>query len=89
MVREIGVHDDDKAPCSMGETVDVGRAEAEFARTGFQDDVRRAVELLELFCDFQCAVRGSVVHDDDFIIQLTTSVSRRSGKRRGIMRTAL
>lgn len=52
MVREIGVHDDDKASCSVGNTMDVGRAEAEFAGAGFQDDVRRVVNLLELFCDF-------------------------------------
>ena len=69
MVREIGVHDDDIGAGGEGETVDVGGAEAEFAGAGFEDDVRGAVEFLELLGDCEGAVGGGVVDDDDFVVE--------------------
>lgn len=66
MVTEVGVHDDDVVAGRELEAVDVGRSQTEFAGSGVQQDVVRAVVLLELFGDVQGAVGAAVVDDDDF-----------------------
>lgn len=50
--------------------MDVSGAEAEFAGPGPQQDVFGVVELLELLSDFEGAVGGGIVHDDDFVVEL-------------------
>ena len=70
MVREIGVHDDDEAARRVFQTVDISGAQAELAGTGFQDDVRRGVEGLELLGDGEGAVGGAVVDDDNFPVEV-------------------
>lgn len=45
--------------------------QAELPCTRLQDDVRAAVEILQLLGYLQCAIGGSVVYDDDFPVQLT------------------
>lgn len=69
MVREVRVHDDDEGAGGVGEPVHVGGAEAEFSGARFEDDVRGAVELLELLGDGEGAVGGGVVDDDDFVVE--------------------
>lgn len=66
MVAEVGIHDDDVVAGRELEAVDVGRSQTEFACSGVQQDVVRAVVLLELFGDVQGAVGAAVVDDDDF-----------------------
>lgn len=68
-MREIGVHDDDEGAGCVGEAVDVGGAEAEFAGARFQHDVGGAVEFLELLGDGESAVGGGVVDNDDFVVE--------------------
>ena len=70
MVREIGVHDDDKAARRIFQTMDVCGAQAELAGTGFQDDVRGGVEGLQLLGDGEGTVGGAVVDDDDFPVEI-------------------
>lgn len=66
MVAEVRVHDDDVVACCELKAVDVRRSQAEFARSGVEQDVVAAVVLLELARDVQSAVRAAVVNDDDF-----------------------
>lgn len=71
MVAEIGVHDDNEVASAVGQAVDVGSAEAKFALTGLEVDVLGAVESLELLSDLEGAVRGAVVDNHDFPVQVT------------------
>ena len=66
MVAEVGVHDDDVVACCELKAMDVRRSQAEFARSGVEQDVVAAVVLLELFGDVQGAVGAAVVDNDDF-----------------------
>ena len=70
MVREVGVHDDDEvARCEL-QAVHVGGAEAEFAGARFEDDAGGRVEFLELLGDGEGAVRGGIVDNDEFPVEL-------------------
>ena len=66
MVAEVRVHDDDEIARGELETVHVGCSQTEFAGARLQDDVFGAPEGLELFGDFEGAVRGTVVDHDHF-----------------------
>lgn len=70
MVAEVGVHDDNKVAGGIFQAVDVSCTQTELALTGLEDDVFRAIEFLELLRDLEGAVRGSVVDDNNFPIQL-------------------
>lgn len=50
--------------------MNVSGAEAEFAWSRPQQDVFGVVELLELLGDFDGAVGGGIVHDDDLVVEL-------------------
>lgn len=69
VVREVGVHDDDKVARDKLEAVHVGRAETELARAGLEDDVR-GVGLDELVGDLLGAVGGAVVDNDELPVEL-------------------
>ena len=70
MVREIGVHDDDEVAGCRFEAVNISGAEAEFPGARAQEDVFGVVQLLQLLGDFEGAVRGGVVDDDDFVVEV-------------------
>lgn len=70
VVAEVGVHDNHKVAAGVLQAVDVRGAEAEFARARLEHDVLGAPEPLQLFGDLERAVRGAVVHDDDFPVQV-------------------
>lgn len=70
MVGKVGVHDYYKGASCGAQAVDVGGAEAEFSGTGAEEDVFWGVEGLELGGDFEGAVRGGVVDDDDFVVEV-------------------
>lgn len=74
VVREVGIHDDNEVAGNELETVDIGRSETEFASAGFEEDVGR-VGLDELLGDFLGSIGGSVVDNDEFPIEVATSVS--------------
>ncbi len=69
MVREVGVHDDDEGASGVFQSVDVRGAETHFTGPGLQDDVRGAVDGLELLGHGEGAVGGAVVDDDDFPVE--------------------
>jgi hypothetical protein len=71
VVTEIGVHDDHIISRRELETVYVGCSETEFASSWLEDDMVGAPDLLELFCDFLCAIGRSVVDNDDFPVEIT------------------
>jgi hypothetical protein len=73
-MREIGVHDDDEVAGRELEAVDVGRAEAEFARSRVQFDVRGAVGFDQLLCDVLGAVWRAIVDDEDFPVEFSRDV---------------
>ena len=73
MVREIGIHDDDEIPRCRFETMDVSGAKAEFAGTRAEKDVVRVIQLLELLGDFEGAVGGGIVDNDNFVIEVIFS----------------
>ena len=62
----------------------VGGAEAEFAGTGFQDNVRGGVGFLELLGDGKGAVWGGIIDNNYFVIEGTgrISVSRRTSRNK-------
>jgi hypothetical protein len=68
-VAEVGVHDDDVVAFGELQAVHVRCAEAELARAGLEDDVR-AVGFFELFRDCLGAVRGAVVDDYEFPVNV-------------------
>ena len=70
MVRKVGVHDDHEVAGAVFEAVYVGRAEAEFACARLQVDVFGGVEFLELAGDDLGAIRGSVVDDYEFPVEV-------------------
>jgi hypothetical protein len=74
VVREVGVHDDDKVAGDELETVDVGCSEAEFASAGLEENVG-GVDLDKLLGNFLGSVGGAVVDDDEFPIEVAISVS--------------
>lgn len=70
MVREIGVHDDDEVAGRRFEAVNISGTEPELAGAGAEEDVFGVVELLELLGDFEGAVGGGIVDDDDFVVEV-------------------
>ena len=70
---EIGVHDDHKGPRGVLESVDVGGTQTKFAGTGFEDDAA-SVEILELLSYLQGAIRGAVIDDDYFPVEVAGRV---------------
>ena len=63
--------------------MDVCRAQAKFACPGFKDDAA-SVKLLELLGYLQGAIRGAVVHNDYFPVELAeraTALACYVGKR--------
>ena len=66
MMAEVGVHDDHEIARGELQPVDVRRSESEFARARLEDDVLGAPESLQLFRDFERAVRRAVVDNDHF-----------------------
>ncbi len=69
MVREIGIHDDDEIPRCRFETMDVSGAKAEFTRARAEEDMFRVIQFLELLGDFEGAVGGGIVDNDNFVIE--------------------
>jgi len=73
-MAEVGVHDDDKVPCSVLQAVDVGGAEAEFASARFEEDAWSGgggvVEGDQLLGDFLRAIWGGIVDYDKFPVEL-------------------
>lgn len=69
MVREVGVHDNDKVSGCELHSMDVRGSKAELAGARFEDDVVGSVGFDELLGDFLGAVGGAVVDDDDFIVK--------------------
>lgn len=72
VVAEVGVHDDDEVAGSKLQTVDVGGAQAELTLAGLKDNVFGAVKALELLADLEGTVRGAIVNDNNFPIQVAT-----------------
>lgn len=70
VVAEVGVHDDDEIARGKLQAVHVGGSKTEFAGAWFEDDVFGAPEGLQLFGDFEGAVRGTVVDYDYFPIEV-------------------
>ena len=68
VVAEVGVHDDDEVAGDELQAVDVGGAEAKFARSGLEDDVG-SVSFDKLEGDFLGAIGGTVVDDDEFPVE--------------------
>lgn len=75
-MRKVGVHDDDKGAGSGAQAVDVGGAKAELPGAGSQEDALGGVEALKLGGDFESAVRGGVVDDDDFVVEVAVWCGR-------------
>lgn len=73
VVAEVGVHDNHKVTGCEFQTMNVSRSEAEFALARLQDNVLRAIELLELLANLEGAVRGAIVHDDNLPIQFAVN----------------
>lgn len=69
VVAKVGVHDDDKVARDELQAVDVGGAETQLAGSGLEDDVG-SVGLDELEGDFLGSVRGAVVDDDQFPVEV-------------------
>ena len=80
MVAEVGVHDDDEVARGELQAVHVGGSETEFAGAWLEDDMFGAKKGLQLFGDFEGAVRGTVVDDDYFPVEVAGNnrVSRSS-----------
>lgn len=70
MVAEIGVHDDNEVASRVFEAVDVSGTQAKLALSGLEDNVFGTIELLKLLRDFEGAVRGSIIDNNDFPIEL-------------------
>ena len=68
MVAEVGVHDYNKVSGGILQAVDVCSSKTELTSARLEDDVLGAPDILELFCDFEGAVGGAVVDDDDLPI---------------------
>lgn len=69
MVREVGIHDDDEVALSKLQAVWIGGAEAELAFAGLEDDVR-GVGFHELLCDILGTVRGAIIDNDKFPVEV-------------------
>lgn len=69
MVAKVGVHDDDKVARDELQAVNVGGAETQLAGSGLEDDVG-SVGLDELEGDFLGSVRGAIVDDDQFPVEV-------------------
>lgn len=68
VVREVGVHDDDKVARNELEAVHVGGSETELACSRLQLDMG-SIGFDELVRDFLCAVGGAVVDDNEFPVE--------------------
>jgi hypothetical protein len=53
------------------EAVDVGCAKTKFAGAGAELDALGGVDFLELLCNVLGSVRGAVVDDDEFPVEIT------------------
>lgn len=50
--------------------MDVGSTETELTLARLEIDVFRAIEFLELLADFKGTIRGTIVNNDNFPIQI-------------------
>ena len=69
VVGEIGVHEDDVVAGAGGQAFDVGRTQAELARSRMQLQLV-AVDFLQLSNDVLGAIGGVVVDDDDLHVDV-------------------
>lgn len=72
-MTEIGVHDDDKISLCEFQPVHIGSPESKLSRSRFENDAIGRVDGLELLGDVEGAVRGGIVNDDEFPVELTGS----------------
>lgn len=70
-MAEIGVHDDDEIPPCEFQPVHVGSPETQLSRSRFENDAVGGVNGLELLGDVEGAVRGGIVNDYQFPVELT------------------
>lgn len=70
VVAEIGVHDDNEVTSSKLQAVDIRGAQTELALAGLEDNVFGAIEALELLADLEGTVRGAIVNNNDFPIEV-------------------
>lgn len=73
VVAEVGIHDDHVVASAVVETVDVGSAQTKLALTRLQVDVLGAVKSLKLLGDLEGAVRGAIVDNHNFPVQVATA----------------
>lgn len=73
-MREISVHYDDEIACDILQAVDVGGAETELAGSWFQYDVICAEGFLKFFGSFEGAVRGSIIDDYYFPVEISEAL---------------
>ncbi len=71
MVREVGIHDNDKVSCCELQTVYVGSPKTEFPSAGADLDTLRGVDFLELSSDFLSAIRRAIVDNNEFPLEVT------------------
>lgn len=74
-MAEIGVHDDDKIPPRELQPVHVGGPEPQLPGSRFEYDAIGRVDGLELLGDVEGAVRGGIVDDDQFPVELTENAN--------------
>lgn len=72
VVAEISVHDYHKVAIAMVQAMNVGGTQTELSLAGLQVDVFGAVESLKLLGDFEGAVRGAIVDNHNFPVQVAT-----------------
>lgn len=70
-MAKIGVHDDDEVPSCEFQPVHVGGPEPQLSGSRFKDDAVGGVDGLELLGNVEGAVRGGIVNDDQFPVELT------------------
>ena len=75
-MAEIRIHDDDKIPPCEFQAVDIGGPETQLARPRFENDAIGGVDGLELLGDVEGAVRGGIVNDDQFPVELAGAINR-------------
>lgn len=71
VVAEIGVHDNNEVASHVFQAVHVSGSQAKLALSGLEDNVFGAIELLKLLRDFEGAVRGSIIDNNDLPIELS------------------
>ena len=67
-MAQVGIHNNDEIPVGMFDSMDIGRAQAEFSLAWSQQNLVFTINGLQLFGCIQCSIWAAIINHDNFIV---------------------